>query len=163
MNSPRKGKVMKNKTLIICASYHHNNTKKICDALASELQATIIEPKDYHESMLNNYTLVGFGSGIYNRQHHKELMNLANIIASSEKRKAFVFSTSSLGLTSLHKNLNELLISKNFEIIGEFACRGFMNYSFTKLFFGGLNKGKPDETDLAKARDFARNLSVYCA
>ncbi len=34
------------KTLIICHSYHHGNTKKVADAMAAVLQAEVVNPRD---------------------------------------------------------------------------------------------------------------------
>jgi len=33
-----------------------------------------------------------------------------------------------------------------------------MNYSFSKYFFGGLNKKRPNAKDLNKAKNFAINI-----
>ncbi|MEG0772083.1 MAG: hypothetical protein RR409_02035 [Clostridium sp.] len=58
-------------------------------------------------------------------------------------------------ITSIHKELRKSLSEKGFNVIEEFACRGFMDYSFTK-YFGGLNKGRQNDEDLRMAREFAR-------
>ncbi len=47
---------------------------------------------------------------------------------------------------------------KGFIVISEFICKGFMNYSFTKYIFGGLNKKRPNELDFNNATDFAINI-----
>ena len=56
-----------------------------------------------------------------------------------------------------HVSLREKLISKDFVVIGEFNCAGFNDNSFLKVF-GGMNKGKPNEEDLKRAEEFARDL-----
>ena len=53
--------------------------------------------------------------------------------------------------------MREKLQSKGFTIIGEFSCKGYNTNSFLQ-YFGGMNKGKPDSTDLKNAREFAIQL-----
>ena len=142
-------------TLIICASFHHKNTMNISKRIAEILNAKIIEPKDFQEKMLSNYGLIGFGSGIYNGKHHNSILDLVSSINEQKGKNAFVFSTSTVPLKSLHKSINEILFDKGFEIIGQFCCKGFMDYRFTKYIFGGLNKGRPNERDYKNATNFA--------
>ena len=52
------------KTLIICESVHHGNTKKIADAMAAVLNAEIKKPAEIDVGKLGEYDLIGFGSGI---------------------------------------------------------------------------------------------------
>lgn len=146
------------KSLIICSSVHHKNTMKVAKVIAEVLDADVVEPKDFNMGILSKYDLIGFGSGIYHGEHSKTLLNLASNISIQNNKKAFVFSTSTIILRIMHKTLIEILKSKGFYIIGNFACIGFMNYSFTKYFFGGLNKGRPNEKDLREAREFALKL-----
>ncbi|QUI25655.1 flavodoxin family protein [Vallitalea pronyensis] len=149
------------KTLIICASYHHKNTMNIGKKMAEVLDATIIEPKDFHEDMLNRYGLIGFGSGIYNGKHHKSILALANQMKEQQHKHAFVFSTSTIPAKTMHKAMNDILTEKGFKIIGQFSCKGFMNYSFSKYIFGGLNKGRPNKRDYIDAMNFAKKIKAY--
>ncbi len=149
---------MDKKVLIICTSYHHKNTLKIANVLSQEMNAVVIEPKDFHKKMLFEYDIIGFGSGIYKGKHHKRLLELVNNFEIQNHKKAFVFSTSTSGLKSVHKNMNDMLIGKGFDIVDEFSCKGFINYSFAKLLLGGINKGRPNKSDCEEAKVFARNL-----
>ena len=148
---------MKNKkVLIICKSVHHGNTMKIAEIMADELNAYLKEPSKVNLGEIAHYDLLGFGSGIYNQKHHESLFNLVDKI--QEKSKAFIFSTASFRFKRLHEALRNKVIEKEMEIIGEFCCKGFMNHSFTKYFFGGINKNRPNEKDFRKARDFCIDL-----
>jgi flavodoxin len=151
---------MSKSVLIICASYHHENTKKIANAFSEAIRADVIEPIHFDESLLDDYDLIGFGSGIYNGEHHKMLINLVDKMEPVGGKKAFVFSTSTLGRKFMHKCLNDLLIDKGFEIIDEFSCKGYMNYRFTRIILGGLNKGRPNAKDLLNAMEFAKTLEA---
>ena len=52
------------KTLIVCVSEHHGNTKKIAGAMAAVLDAEVSHPDDVNVEALGDYDLIGLGSGI---------------------------------------------------------------------------------------------------
>ena len=144
--------------LIICQSVHHGNTMKVAKAIAEVLDAEIKKPSEVSVEEIARYDLIGFGSGIYNRKHHESLFNLLDKVAIQNAKKAFIFSTSTVRVKTLHKPIKEKLIGKGFDITGEFYCKGFMSHGFTKYLSGGLNKGRPNEADLKQAKDFAAKL-----
>ena len=147
------------KSLLVLFSYHHNNTEKIADVFAKVLDAQIKTPEQVTPEELQEYSLIGFGSGIYSAKHHEALLDLADKLLQVTDRKAFLFSTSS-NLEPLSKNhspLREKLQSKGYMIVDEFTCAGFNTNSFSKLF-GGINKGRPNAEDLKHAEEFAQNL-----
>jgi len=147
------------KTLIICVSIHHGNTEKIAKAMAEVLNAKLVKPSEVNINELSKYDLIGFGSGIYEGKHHKTLLNFVDKLSQLQNKKAFIFSTRWIGPVQLyHKSLRNKLLEKNFDVIGEFSCKGFIDYSFTKYIFGGLNKKRPNEKDLKKAKDFVRGF-----
>jgi flavodoxin len=148
-------------TLIIYISVHHGNTEKIAKVMANTLDATLLEVKQANASMLEQYDLIGFGSGIYFGKHHEGLLDFVDKLPVLRNKKAFVFSTSGLGkiwfIHNFDKPLREKLQRKGFDIIGEFSCRGLDTYRATKLV-GGINKGRPNAEDLRQAEDFASGL-----
>jgi len=131
---------------------------KVAKVLSEELDASIMDPEEIDPKAISDYDLIGFGSGIYNQKHKKGLFNLIEKLQPQNGRRAFVFSTNTYGLTMLHKPLNNALAGKGFEIVDEFSCRGFIDHSFIKLFFGGISKGRPNNDDLESARMFAKRL-----
>lgn len=148
------------KVLLICKSVHHSNTLRIAKAMGQVFNAEIIEPDNCDANLLAQFELIGFGSGIYNGKHHERLFDLLNRIDKQNNMKAFIFSTSTVPLEVIHKNLKEELVKKGFNVIADFYCKGFMDYSFSKNIFGGLNKGRPNDKDLRRAQDFANNLAA---
>jgi len=108
--------------------------------------------------MVLNYDLIGFGSGIYAFSHHKSLFEFLKKLVPVQKKKAFIFLTSGApnGII-FHKKLRKELIKKGFEIVDEFNCPGLDTFGLFKLF-GGINKGRPNDTDIQKAREFAKNF-----
>lgn len=145
-------------TLIICESVHHGNTMKVARAIGEVLNAKIIKPSDYNEGIIADYGLIGFGSGIYGGAHDKSLLDLADKLEIQKGKKAFVFSTSMIRMSAMHKTLRDKLLKKEFDIIGEFHCKGFTDYSILKYLFGGVNKGRPNKKDLQEAKKFAKKL-----
>ena len=146
-------------SLLVLFSYHHNNTEKIANVFAKVLDAQIKTPQQINPEELQEYSLIGFGSGIYDGKHHKSLLDLADKLPQVTNKKAFIFSTSSdlEPLSKNHLSLREKLQSKGYMIVDEFTCAGFNTNSFIKLF-GGMNKGRPNAEDLKHAEEFAQNL-----
>jgi len=148
-------------SLLVLYSYHHNNTEKIAKVLARVLDAQIKTPQQVNLEELQEYSLIGFGSGIYGAKHHEYLLDLADRLPRVTNKKAFIFSTS--GITGKakvakdHSLLREKLQSKGYIIVDEFGCKGFNTNSFLKLF-GGMNKGRPNAEDLKDAEEFASSL-----
>ena len=149
------------KSLLVLLSYHHKNTAKIANVFAQVLDAQIKTPQQTNPEELQEYSLVGFGSGIYGEKHHESLLDLADKLPQVTKRKAFIFSTSALTgkskATEDHSMLREKLQSKGYMIVDEFQCKGFNTNSFMR-YFGGMNKGRPNAEDLKNAEEFAQKL-----
>ena len=159
------------KSLLVLFSYHHKNTEKIAKIFAKVLDAQIKTPQQINPEELQEYSLVGFGSGIYDAKHHKALLDLADKLPQVTNKQAFIFSTHGAPmkfmetdksyLTELvaknHSSLREKLQSNGYVIVDEFSCAGFNTNSINKLW-GGLNKGRPNAEDLKHAEEFAQNL-----
>jgi len=164
------------KILIILYAREKSSTRKISDVFAEIPGAEVKSPKQIQGDELNQYDLIGFGSGIFDQKHHIDLLELADKFPLYNDKKAFIFSTSGVARESLlkkngepkHKNpnfsdphtpLRKVLLSKGFYIKGEFNCKGFNDNSFLKVF-GGMNKGRPNADDLENARIFAQTLKA---
>ena len=149
------------KSLLVLYSYHHKNTEKIAKVFAKVLDAQIKTPQQVDPEEIQEYSLIGFGSGIDSDKHYKVLLSLADTLPQVTDRKAFIFSTS--GMTGKakaakdHTSLREKLQSKGYVVVDEFQCLGFNTNSFLKLL-GGMNKGRPNAEDLKHAEEFAQNL-----
>ena len=153
--------MLSTKALLVLYSYHHNNTEKIANIIAKILDAQIKKPQQTNPQELQEYNLIGFGSGIYGAKHHKSLLDLADKLLQVHSKKAFIFSTSAITgedkKADDHSSLKEKLNSKGYLIDDEFQCKGFNTNSFMR-FFGGMNKGRPNANDLKQAEEFALNL-----
>jgi flavodoxin len=147
------------RTLLVLISIHHKNTEKIAKVFARVLGAQIVAPRQVDPEWLQEYNLIGFGSGIYDEKHHRALLELAENLPHVSGLKAFLFSTSGVttGADRFHAPLREKLQSKGFTVVGEFNCNGFNTNSFLK-YIGGMNKGRPNAEDLKNAENFAQNM-----
>ena len=154
------------KSLLVLFSYHHNNTEKIAKVFAKVLNAQIKTSQQINPEELHEYSLLGFGSGIYGEKHHKTLLDLADTLPHVTNKEAFIFSTSALTgkakAAKDHSSLRDKLQSKGYRIVDEFQCKGFNTNSFMK-WFGGMNKGRPNTEDLQQAEAFAQNLKQLAA
>jgi len=144
------------KILIIYHSEHHQNTEKIAKVMAIKVGAEIIKAKDVNHIDINNYDILGFGSGVYNGRLHSKLTEIIEKLPHQNNKKSFIFSTTgSMTYSKLaHDRFKPLLVEKGFKIIGEFSCLGFD----TALTKEGINRGKPDKQDLENAENFIQGI-----
>jgi flavodoxin len=145
------------KILIVYESIHHNNTKKIGKAMAECLNAELIKSDDVNVNNLMDYDLIGFGSGIYYGKFNKNILDLIDKLPNLPNKKAFVFFTSGQGKIEYNNPIEQKLKEKDFKVIGSFACKGYDTFGPFKLI-GGISKGRPNNNDIQKAKEFAEKL-----
>ena len=160
------------RVLIIFAGSASGSTARVAKAIAEELHARVVSTEQAQAENLDDYALVGFGSGIFDGKHHPALLALADELPAAPGAKVFLFSTCGIParFTSPemlvdqsrknHAALREKLVAKGREIVGEFGSLGFNDNSFLKLF-GGINKGRPNADDLGNATSFAAGLERH--
>lgn len=141
------------KILIIAKSRHYDNTLKIAEAMCEAAPATLVNFDDVNNYKLDDYDIIGFGSGIYFGKHDKELMKF---VAGLHNDNAYTFVFSTSGSKNFERNnasLINLLKSKNKVVLGSFGCLGLDKF-FIFALGGGINKGKPDTDDFDAAQQF---------
>ncbi|MBP0449013.1 flavodoxin family protein [Kitasatospora sp. RG8] len=147
------------KTVIVCASVSHGNTRRVAAAMAQVLGANVVSPEQADLTELADADLVGFGSGVFYTRLHPRLTDLVKALPPGRGR-AFVFATSGLPEippAPFTRPLVQLLEGKGFQVEGSFSCRGFDTWTPFKLV-GGINKQRPNTEDLAAAQAFAGRL-----
>ncbi len=148
------------KSLIVCSSTSHGNTRRVADRIAEVLDAEVVSPEAVDPATIREYDLVGFGSGIYYMTVDARLRELMRRVPAVDHTRAFTFFTSGareLPLVGYHKPVRKQLESKGFEVIGSFSCRGFDTVG-PFGFIGGINRGRPNDRDLDRAAKFAARL-----
>ena len=142
--------------IVVCVSVSHGNTAKVAEMMAQELGAQVVEPES-NVAQLGPRDLLGVGSGVFGMAFHPHLRRL---VENRPEAKAFVFWTSGmrkLPFSSYSRGLSSRLAAKGYEVVSSFSGRGWDTWWPLRLV-GGINKGRPNEADLAKARTFARKL-----
>jgi flavodoxin len=148
------------KSLIVCVSKSHGNTRRVADRMAEVLDADVVQPEAVDPETLREYDLVGFGSGIYYTSVDARLRSLIRHLPADDHIRAFTFFTSGvvdIPLLDYSKPVRQHLESKGFEVIGSFSCRGFATVG-PFGFIGGINRGRPNDHDLDRAAAFAARL-----
>jgi flavodoxin len=145
------------KTIIVCESVSHGNTLSVAKAMADVFDAKVVKPEEFDPNTVNDYDLIGLGSGIYHGKHHKNILELADKLPQLNDKSIFIFSTSGKGDISQHKHLLARLAKKGYSNAGEFTCKGWDTWGPFK-FIGGINKGLPNEMMVEQAKDFARSI-----
>lgn len=141
------------KILLIIKSSHQQNTLKIAEAMSEVAPLTVAELENVNSYNLSDYDIIGFGSGIYFGKHNKELLKFAESLKICNFY-SFVISTSGTNnYLKYSKSLTNVLESKNSTVLGTFGCKGLDKFFVFKLC-GGINKGRPNESDFDSAQQF---------
>lgn len=146
------------KTLIIYYSEYNKNTEKIAQVFAEKIDCELINVRDVSGINTENYSLIGFGSGVYRESLSPKVFKLVDKINLKDKN-VFVFSTSGVGMKFYNNSIIKLLELKGAIIKGSFACKGsFTAREFTsiKIFdiMSKLSQGHPNNKDLKRAERF---------
>lgn len=144
------------KTAIIYYSKHHENTKKLLDAIAKEYEVTLIDVTKTPKADLSPFDRIGFASGIYYSKFHKSLLKYAQEQMPDNKETFFIYTygAEKKGYTDA---IAQAVKKHGAKILGEYGCFGFNTFGPFKLI-GGIAKGHPDDADIRGALAFYRAL-----
>lgn len=144
------------KTAIIYYSRHHENTKKLLEAIAEKNEVTLIDVTDNPTTDLSEYERIGFASGIYYSKFQKTLLAYAEEHMPEDKETFFIYTygAEKKGYTQA---ITEAVKKHNAKILGEFGCYGFNTFGPFKLI-GGIAKGHPDASDIENVLAFYGGL-----
>lgn len=143
-------------TAIIYYSRHHENTKKVLDAIAAKYEVTLIDATKTQGLDLTGYDLIGFASGIYYSKFHKSVLQFAENNLPMNKRVFFLY-TYGAEKEGYTKSIEAVTLRKAAEVVGTFGCFGFNTFGPFKLI-GGIAKGRPNQDDFDNACYFYGNL-----
>lgn len=150
------------KALIIYCSDYMKNTEKIARLFADKTASELVNVKDADDLNIEDYDLIGFGSGVYKESLSPKLYKLVDKL-NVKGKNVFVFSTCGVGMKFYNKRLIKRLESKGGIIKGSFACKGsFIAREFTenKIFaaIGRLSQGHPNDKDFKEAEQFIADV-----
>lgn len=148
---------MNKEVLIITESIYNNQTKRLAVAMANEINCHCVTLDEAKLLNIDDYKVVGFGSGIYFGAHHPKMIEFVYKL-SIRNQKIFIFSTHGNPIVSnYHETLCLALIKRGRTVIGEFDTVGF-DGTGPFLIYGGGHKGRPHEGDCKRARKFIQKL-----
>lgn len=144
------------KTAIIYYSKHHENTKKLLDAISGKYEVTLIDAVQTQDFDLAEYDMIGFASGIYYSKFHKSVLRFAQKNLPNNKPVFFIY-TYGAKKEGYTKAIEAVALEKNSKIKGAFGCFGYNTFGPFKLI-GGIAKGHPDKNDVDNAVRFFDSL-----
>ncbi len=144
------------KTIIVYASVHHGNTRKVAEAIAAAYGAELLDALEVKEKDLSGYDLIGFASGIYAGRFHQAVMDFARNNLPQDK-KIFYLMTSAMN-RDFSKSMENAVRGKNATVAGRFSCSGYNTFGPFKLI-GGTAKGHPNAQDLEDAVQFYKETA----
>lgn len=142
------------KTLIIYHSEHHDNTKKLVEAIAQQGDVTLLKASDSSSLNWSEFDLIGFASGIYYQKFHNDVLDSAEKNLPAGKKVFFLY-TCGVERNSYTNAIRQIAETKKAQILGSYGCLGFDTFGPFKLV-GGIAKGHPDDKDISAAIDFFR-------
>lgn len=145
------------KIKIVYASTHHGNTRKLAEHMAQCVRAELADALAGPPPDLTDCDLLGFASGVYFGDYHKELIRIAESAPIKPGQKVFFVHTCGMAYRDYARDMKKRLTARGAEWVGTFHCRGFDTYGiFGKI--GGIAKGRPDSRDLENGERFIRGL-----
>lgn len=144
-------------SIIIYASTHHGNTKKLIDAIAEKHGVELIDATKVKEMDLTGYDCIGFASGVYGFNWHKAVIDFAAKNLPADK-KIFLVSTSAMG-KDFSGSFQKAIADKNPTVLGHYMCQGYNTFGPFKIV-GGTAKGHPTADELAAAVKFYEELKA---
>ena len=144
------------KAVIIYASTHHGNTRKLVEAIARKYAVDLIDAATQQQADLSGYDLTGFASGIDFGTFYRPVEQFLAQNLPENKRVFFLYTCARVN-PRFTKTIREKALEKHAVILGEYGCRGFNTYGPWKLI-GGMNKQHPDVQELEAAVRFFGSL-----
>lgn len=146
------------KTVIVYASMHHENTKKLVDAIAKDETIDTVNSLKIKEFDLESYDLIGFASGVAYGKYYPQILQFMEDNLPSGKKIFFIHTG---GSPKENQNSAAMAVAdkKQCECLGTYFCKGFDTYGPFKLI-GGIAKGHPDAEEIDGAVNFFKNLSL---
>ena len=144
-------------TCIVYYSKHHENTKKLLDAIvAADPEVVLIDSTEKHEVNLTGYDRIGFASGVYYSKFAEQVLTFAKVNLPPQK-DVFYLATAGNPIKLNFNSIAEIAKDKQCNELGRFQCKGYDTFGPFKLV-GGIQKGHPTEDEIAEAVEFYKNL-----
>ncbi len=146
------------KTVIVYVSTHHGNTKRLVDAISAQCKIQTINAAETKEADLSDFDTIGIASGVAFGKYYPQMLAFLERNLP-ENKTVFFMHTAGSPRESHAESAQAIANAKHCRTAGTFCCKGFDTFGPFKLL-GGINKSRPNETDIAKAVDFFKSLTA---
>ena len=136
------------RVVIIYASVHHHNTKKVVDYIAASIHADTVDILKTPEPDISGYNLIIFATGIYFNRIHKSLQKYMDRTSFKGKQTALLY-TCGMHYMEFAKPIEKMMKGQGAEYKGSCYCRGYDTFGVLKKI-GGIAKKHPNQKDLDK-------------
>ena len=113
------------RTLILYASTHHGNTRRLAETMAEAAGAELCDLLHDPLPDLSGYDLIGMASGIYYGKLHPRIPELLRQLEPRPGQRVFLAYTCGIRYRAYEKPVLELLRQKGIDCAGCYACRGY--------------------------------------
>ncbi|MBQ3509657.1 MAG: flavodoxin family protein [Peptococcaceae bacterium] len=144
------------KVVIVYASIHHGNTRKLVEAIADKYEIDMVDATTQQKADLSQYELIGFASGIDFGKFYESIERFLKENLP-EHKKVFFLYTCARTSESFTQTMRTEALQKAAVLTGEYGCRGYNTYGAWKLI-GGMNRHHPDRAELDSAVRFYESL-----
>lgn len=144
------------KAVIVYESTHHENTWKLVQAIREKYGVDVIDVTKTESADLTKYDLIGFAAGIAFGKFYPAITKFAARCLPAGKRVFFLY-TCGRDNQRYTNAMREIAGSKDCTVAGCYSCRGYDTYGPFRLV-GGINKGHPDEAEIAGAVAFFERM-----
>ena len=146
------------RTLILYASPHHGNTRRLAGAMAEAAGADLCDLLREPLPDLSGYELVGAASGIYYGKLHPKVLGVLRQLTPRPGQRIFLAYTCGLRYRAYEKPVLKELGQRGIDCAGCYSCRGYDTFGpFGKI--GGIAKGRPSAEELRRGAEFLLRLA----
>ena len=146
------------KTVIVYASLHHGNTKKLAEAIAEKNDVTLFDVTSKDKIDLEEYDCIGIAAGIAYGKYYPQMIKFVED-KLPEAKKVFFIHTAGSPRENHNAAVKAIAEGRGCECLGTYFCKGFDTYGPFKLV-GGIAKGHPDSDEIGGAIEFFKRISV---
>ena len=147
------------KIIILYASVHHGNTRKLVKCMADAVPATLVDITKDSCPDISGYDVIGLASGVYFFTLHESIVRFLEQAAFEKGQQVFFVDTCGVAACDYTKKLKSKLQEKGVPCLGAFQCRGYDTYGFWGKI-GGIARKHPNEKDFRKAQQFLKSITA---
>ena len=143
------------KSIIIYASRHHGNTKKLAEHLAVQYDIALVDAQTTSQVDFGHYDLIGFASGMDFGKFYPPVTEMAKKLPAG--KSIYALYTCARDQARYGSEIEEIAVQTGCTYLGKYGCRGYNTYGPWKLI-GGMNKDHPSREELEGACAFYEGI-----